>query len=351
MVRYSTIIYDGSLRYMARLPVISVEAGKVVNDVADAQVEVVPRRDLFLGDAAVFFVVRFEAGSVTQIGGYFVQQTSDKFNNYKRSWVLKGQSPLVLYKQRESGNLSSSLTNAASIIAQSLMDTAFRKGDTYLTVEPTRADGATANATTQTGVLEPLATIKDMARASETNYGMDLRVKVNYDAILLPSANSLTLRPVSWAGEYGADRRIGTGVNPVFLYLSKVANSWEAVDDRSRQVTAIVGTGSSRSYSNPKALENPFGNRKEQSASASSSGASRVNSQSRTKLFEGRPMMKIQVDMSLPPDRFGLGLGDVFSVNVNGAPGTAWLNVIHYSWNSGGESVAGRLDVEIQKWT
>lgn len=351
MPGYSVLLYDGSLRYLARLPVVSLDAGQVANDVATAQAELVPRRGLWLDDVYLLMVIRFEAGRVMHIGGYVVQQATEVVDNLKRTWLLTGQTPLALVAQRNSANISTAITNAGSVVAQQLMNSAWRQKDTYFTVDAARADPASPSVTTQTGVLQPLSTIKDVARAAETNYGMDLRFKVNYDVAFVPSSTGITLRPVVWTGEYGADRRISTGVNPVSLYLTKIANGWKAVDDRSRQVTKIVGTGSATSYTNARALENPYGNRKEQVVQSSSSGASRVNSQSRTKLYDGRSVTRIQVDMALPPDRFGLGLGDVFSVNVNGQPASAWLNVIHYSWGSRGESVTGRLDVEIQKWT
>lgn len=351
MATYSVVIYDGSLRQLARLPVVAVDAGQVVNDVAAAQIEVVPRKGLLLDNVAAVGVTRYEAGRVLPIGLYFVQTATEKWNNYKRTWLIKGASPLVLYTQRLGPNLSAALSEAATLIAMKLFNAAWRYGDTPLTVEGTRADLACPAATTQTGVLEPLATVKDAARAAEMAYGMDLRFKANYDLTAVPTLGGLILRPVVWVGEYGADRRVGSAVAPVLLYMTKIAQGWQVVDDRSRQVTRLVGTGSASSYANTRAMENPYGNRREKTVSASSAGASRVNSQARATLYEGRPVTRIQADLVLPPDRYGLGLGDVFTVNVGGQPGTAWLNVIHYAWNSGGEKVAGRIDVEVQKWT
>lgn len=349
--QYSVILYDGCLRQLARRPVVAVDAGQVANDVAQAQVEIVPRTGLYADDVNGYLVQRFEAGRVTNVGYYGVAQMIEKVDGIRRTWQAKGVSPLAFFQQRDGPNLATALSGAAAASAKMLMDAAWRQGDTPATVDGTRADVCSPNATTQTGVLEPLATIKDLARAAETNYGMDLRVKLNYDLVAVPQPNALTLRPVVWVGEYGADRRVGRGVQPVLLYLTRIAQGWQATDDRGRQVTRLVGTGSASSYTNTRALENPYGNRREKSVSASSGGASRVNSQARTTLFEGRPITRIQADLVLPPDRYGLALGDVFSVNVNGAPGDAWLNVVQYTWNASGEKVTGRIDVEVQKWT
>jgi len=349
--RYSVVLYDGSQHQMARLPVIAVDAGQVANDVAQAQVELVPRKSLYADDVSGYLVQRFDGGRVTNVGYYTVAQMIEKVDGRKRTWQITATSPLAFYQQRAGPNLSAALTNAAALTAKQLMDAAWRQGDTPATVAAARADVCSPSGTTQAGVLEPLATIKDLARSAETYYGMDLRVKVNYDVLAVPQPNGLTLRPVVWVGEYGADRRVGRGVQPVLLYLTRIAQGWQATDDRSRQVTRIVGTGSASSIANTRSLENPYGNRREKSASASSGGASRVNSQARTTLFEGRPITRIQAEMVLPPDRYGLALGDVFSVNVNGSPGDAWLNVIQYKWNAGGEKVTGRIDIEVQKWT
>lgn len=350
-VNYGVLLYDSSYRYLTRLPVVGVDAGLVVNDIGKAKVEVIPNKRVYLDDVAAFVVMRYDAGRPTMVGTYFVQQAVERVDNHRRTWPLQGETSLCLLQQRYTGNITTALTGASALSMRLLIDSAWRQGDTPATVNATRADICSPNATTQTGYLETLATLRDVARASETAYGFDLRVKVNYDIVVVPAGNALVFRPVVWVGEYGADRRVGCGVQPVLLYLPKVASTWTVTDDRSRQVTHIIGTGNASSYSNMRALESPFGNRREKTASGSSTGASRVNAQSRTNIYDGRQVTRIQTDLELALDKHTLGLGDVFTVNVNGTAADAWLNVIQYQWGPTGEKVMGRIDVEIQKWT
>lgn len=350
MIHYSVRLFGPAFTTLALARVVSLEAGQVANDVAAAELECRPVRGVTLDDVQAYSVTRHEAGRVTPIGVYLVQSTTERVDGRRVTWRLGGASPVCLYQQRLGPNLATALNVSAAWTIARLFDSALARGDTPLTVEATRADTASPCATTQTGVLEPLSTAQALAKAAEAVYGMDIRRKVCFDAPILDSATGLTLRPAVWVGEYGADRRLGSGVQPVLLHLSKVVDGWEATNDRAKQVTRVVGTGEASSYSNPTALQNPVGNRREKTASGSSTGASRVNAQSRATLYEGRPVTRLEASLSGPPFRWGLALGDVCSVLLNGTLGTGRLNVIHWAWGADGEKVAGRLDVEIGTW-
>lgn len=349
--RYVVRLYDTAMQFRAIAPrVVAVDVGTVVNDVAEGSVEVAPVAGLLLDEVGAVDVWRHDAGRVTHIGVYVVEQRTAKGSRRTDAWVLGGKTPLVYYAERMSGNIAAQTGSAALTIAKLLND-AWRYGDTPLTVAQTAGDVISPNATTQAGILEPLSTIKSAALAAKSVLGFDLWLQVNFDIVALPSGTGLQLQPMVWTGEYGADRRVGRGVQPVLLYLTRIADKWQVVRDKTQEVTVVRGTGSAAGAVNTRALESPYGNRREKPASASSGAATRVNSQTQEVLARGRPLKRIQVDLVLPPDRYGLALGDAFSVVVDGTLGEARLNVIHYSWGSGGEKVAGRADVEVNAWT
>lgn len=350
--RYSLRLYDTRMMFRAVAPrVVAVDVGRVVNDLADGSVEVAPVGGLLLDEIGAVDIWRHEAGRVSHVGLYIAETLTAKGGAKTTSWVIGVKSPLALYAERLSGNLAAALSGMAATMIRKLLADAWRYGDTPFTVAAVAGDWISPCATTQAGILEPLSTMKSAALAAKTALGADKWTQVNFRVDGISNGTGLTLQPSVWAGEYGADRRVGKGNRPVLLYLSRISDKWTVTRDKTREVTAIRGTGSAGSYTNDRALESPWGNRREKSAAGSSSGAARVNSQAQAQLAAGRPLRRIQVDLALPPDRYGLDLGDAFSVIVDGQPADARLNVIHYTWHSGGESIKGRADVEVYAWT
>mgnify|MGYP000850401278 FL=1 len=350
--RYSVRLYDTRLQFRAIAPrVAMVDVGRVANDVADGSVEIAPVAGVLLDEIGAVDIWRHEAGRASHVGLYVAETLTAAGSTKTTSWRIGVKSPLVLYAERLSGNLATAETGMAAATIKKLMTDAWRYGDTTLTVAPVCGDGVSPNATTQAGILEPLSTIKSAALAAKTVLGFDLWTQVNFAVEGLPSGTGIALRSVVWAGEYGADRRVGRSSRAVVLYLSRIADKWQVQRDMTREITAIRGSGSAANYKNARALEGPWGNRREKASSGSASGAGRVNSQAQATLAQGRPLKRIQADLALPPDRYGLDLGDAFSVIVDGQLADARLNVIHYSWSSSGESVKGRADVEVYAWS
>ncbi len=350
--QYTLWLYDTRMMFRAVASrVVAVDVGRVVNDVADGSVEIAPVAGVLLDEIGAVDVWRHEAGRAVHVGLYIAEGLSARGGAATDSWRIGVKSPLVLYSERLSGNLQTALGGMAASGIRALLTDAWRYGDTPFTVARVAGDLASTCATTQTGILEPLSAIKSMAQAAKFALGPDLWMQVNFAVEGVADGAGLTLQPTVWVGEYGVDRRVGRSSRPVLLYLTRIADKWQVERDKTREVTAIRGSGSATNYANDRALENPWGNRREKAASASSTGAGRVNSQSRTTLAVGRPLRRIQADLTLPPDRYGLDLGDAFTVIVDGQPADARLNVIHYSWSSGGESVKGRADIEVYQWT
>jgi hypothetical protein len=199
----------------------------------------------------------------------------------------------------------------------------------------------TAKQTNQ-AVLQALQGLVNAAK------GFVLPEPFNFDVLPQIGADGyLTLLIITWTGDYGQDRRVSSGSQPVVLWPSTLAAGYEATEDRGSLVTVAELGGGYRRVANTAALENPYGEYWATYKSSTSASYPQDVTDAQAAVQAGRPVTRMQLALAVEMDALGLGLGDAVSIAYGGAFVDGRVNVLHASWSDAGEKISARVDVEV----
>lgn len=347
MTVYSARAYSAYGQLLGYLHPLSVEAGAVVNGVGEASVVVAQeRRAAWWKDTAYLDLWRYSGGGRSmRWGGYQVRTWAEKVDGRKRTWRFGAKS----LSHFLSGRPGMQATTAASATTQELALRALLTGlgawPTALSVTLASVDGPSQRLTakqTNQATLQALKGLVDAAKAFPLSEPFNLEVMPRLNA-----DGHLTLLIATWTGEYGADRRVGSGARPVVLWPNSMTTGYEATEDRSSLVTVAELGGAYRRVTNTAALDNPFGEYYATYKSSTADSYPQDVTEAQAAIQAGRPVTKLQLSLTVDLDALGLGLGDVVSVAYGGAFVDGRVNVLHAAWSEGGETISARVDVEV----
>jgi len=325
------------------LKLVSVDGGKVANGVADMEVTALGPFAAWWRDIGHIDVWRYSGlGLTNRWECYKVRGWTEKYENGRTVYAFKGKSLAQEMAARPASDVTSSSSKAATFAdhALSIISSSVAAWPTGLTVVYQAIDGPSDTVTVKQTNQMALAALQNLVTISKTasttgwfNFAVNPVIRAD---------GTLAMGLVTWAGEYGADRRVDTGQKPFVVWLKGVVDKYDAVRDESGIIT-VVNLASS-TVTNDTLLNNPYGNY--WAANDSSSGTDATTNAQAT-LWKNRGATRLALDLSVDVDAMPLGLGDVVSVVYGGAYVDGRVNVIHTTWNDAGERLVARIDVGI----
>jgi hypothetical protein len=342
---YSARAYSAYGQLLGYLRPLSVEAGAVVDGVGEASVTVAAGGlTAWWKDIAYLDLWRYGGGGrIGRWGCYMVRGWTEKAEGHKRTWQFKGKSLTHLL----SGRPGMQGTTASNATTRELAERAVLFGlgvwPTALPITLASVDGPSQRLTAKQTNQATLAALKGLADAAR---GFPLPEPFHFDLLpVISSDGSLSLTLATWTGEYGQDRRVGSGARPVMVWPN-AAGGWEATEDRASLTTvAELGGGYGR-IAGP-ALDNPYGEYWGTYKSSTADSYAQDVTDALSAVQAGRPVTRLPLSLAADLDILDLALGDVVSVAYGGAWVDGRMNVLHVGWNEQGESVSARVDVEV----
>jgi hypothetical protein len=282
-------------------------------------------------------------GRISRWGCYMVRGWAEKAEGAKQTWRFSGKGLTHLL----SGRPGMQDTTAANATTRELAERAVLFGlgawPTALPVTLASVDGPSQRLTAKQTNQATLAALKALADAARA---FPLPEPFHFEALpCLASDGSLSLTVATWTGEYGADRRVGSGARPVVVWPNAAGTGWEATEDRASLTTVAELGGGYRRVSNA-ALDNPYGEYWATYKSSTADSYPQDVTDALSAVQAGRPVTRLPLSLATDLDTLDLGLGDVVSVAYGGAWVDGRVNVLHVGWNEQGETVSGRVDVE-----
>lgn len=349
MTVYSARAYSAYGQLLGYLRPLSVEAGAVVNGVGEASV-VVPQEGLaaWWKDVHYLDVWRYSgAGWCRRWGCYQVRSWTEKVDGTRRTWRF-GAKSLSHFLAGRPGMQSTTATTATTreLVERALL-TGLGVWPTALPVTLAGVDGPSQRLTAKQTNQATLQALQGLVNAAK---GFVLPEPFNFEvAPQIGADGGLTLLIVTWTGEYGQDRRVGSGGQPLVVWPSTLAAGYEATEDRAGLVTVAELGGAYRRMANTAALDNPFGEYWATYKSSTADSYAQDVTDAQAAVQAGRPVTKLQLAVSLELDTLGLGLGDAVSLAYGGAFVDGRVNVLHASWSDAGEKISARVDVEVNE--
>lgn len=346
VVYYSARAYSAYGQLLGFLRPLSVEAGMVINGVGEGSI-IVPQEMLpaWWKDVQYLDVWRYSGLGVSRRwASYQVRAWADKVDGLKKTWRFAGKT----LSHFLSGRPGMQSTIAASATTQDLAHHAILGGlgvwPTALPVTLAAIDGPSQRLTAKQTNQATLAVLQELSNAAKA---FPLSEPFNFEVVPgIGTDGGLSLSIITWTGEYGQDRRIGSGGWPVVLW-SSMMGEYEAVEDRTSITTAAeLGVGWKR-VANTSALENPYGEYYATYKSSTRDSYAQDVTDAQWTIQTNRPLTKLQLPFVVDLDELALGLGDVVSVVYNGAYVDGRVNVLHASWTESGEKMTARVDIEI----
>jgi hypothetical protein len=176
-----------------------------------------------------------------------------------------------------------------------------------LSVTLAGVDGPSQRLTAKQTNQATLAALQGLVNAAK---GFPLSEPFNFDlAPQIGADGSLSLVLATWTGEYGQDRRVGSGGQPVVVWPNWMTTGYEATEDRGSLTTVAELGGSWRRVANTAALENPFGEYWATYKSSNSDSYAQDVTDAQAALQAGRPLTKLQVTLTVDLDELGLFAG------------------------------------------
>lgn len=347
MTTYSARAFNAYGQPLGFLRPMSVEAGVVANGVGEGSV-VAPQEQMAVWwkDVAYLDVWRYSGlGRAGRWGCYQVRTWADKGEGAKRTWRFGGKT-LTHFLAGRPGMQS---TTAASATTRELAERALLAGlgawPVPLPVTLAGVDGPSQRLTAKQTNQATLAALKGLVDAARA---FPLSEPFNFEALPQIGADgALSLVVATWTGEFGLDRRVGSGARPLAIWPEAMATGWEATEDRASLVTVAELGGGYRRVANTAALENPFGEYWATYKSTAPASYAQDVTDAQAAVQAGRPVTKMQLSLAVDVDEMELGLGDVVSVAREGRFVDGRVNVLHTSWTEQGEKVSARVDIEM----
>lgn len=345
MASYGARLYNAAGERLPTLPLLSVQAGTVVNGVGECTVTFARQARPRAGwkDAFYVDVWRLDA-PVMRVGTYWVQEWTERTERGGVAWTLRGRTPLVFLAGREIG-VSATLRGNAAWVASRVLDMAFAGGLPY--VAWSAVAGSAEGPSIMVDVRNGANALSTLQTVASTAYPQLRPQRLCYE--ILPTYTTgyrLAFCPAVWVGEYGADRRVGYGQRPVALRIDAAGRDYEATEDWSRLVN-VVNVATITTLKSGTYFDAPAGNIWERTIGASSTTTGNAQAQAQALLADSEPRLRIPIDLGRDVWRLGLRLGDVVSVAYGGRWGTGRLNVLHVAADGERETVQARLDIEL----
>jgi len=342
---YSGRAYNAYGWPLGRLRLVSVDAGRVVNGVAEAEIVAVGPFAAWWRDIQYVDVWRYSGlGIVNRWECYQVRGWGDRFDNLKQTYALKGKSLTQMLAGRIATASTTAGTAPIASQAQMIVTSALGAYPVPLVVTTMTFDGPQESIVVKQSNQNALAGLQGLVNAAKA-FTAPVAPQEFFNFAVNPvirSDGSLALSVATWGGEYGADRRVDTGQRPLALWPKALTEKYEATRDESGVVT-VVNLASS-TVTNDTALNSPYGN---YWAASDTSSGTEATANAYTTLWNNRPLTKMALALDVDVDSLPLGLGDVVSVVYGGGYVDGRVNVMHATWNDAGEKIAARIDIEI----
>lgn len=346
-VVYSARAYSAYGQLLGYLRPLSVEAGVVVNAVGEGSVTVQQERWApWWKDVQYLDVWRYSGlGRAGRWGGYQVRVWADKVDGVKATWRFGGKT-LTHFLAGRPGMQNTTAANATTReLAERAALSALGAWPAAIPVTLAGVDGPSQRLTAKQTNQATLAALQGLVNAAKA---FPLAEPFNFDVFPnIGSDGGLGLTVATWTGEYGQDRRVGSGAQPLVLWPKAMTTGYEAVEDRSGITTVAELSGGYRRVQNTTALENPFGEYWATFKSSNATSYAQDVTDAQAALQAGRPLTKLQLTLTVDLDSLDLGLGDVVSVAYGGSYVDGRVNALHAAWTESGEKISARVDVEI----
>lgn len=343
MATYSARAYNAYGWPVGWLRLASADAGKVVNGVGEAEVVAVGPFAVWWRDIGYIDVWRYSGlGRVGRWRCYMVRGWEERYDTGATTYAFRGMDMAQVLAGRPGSSSTDLDSDTIANVVRGVITSAGIGGAFPLTVVNSSLDGLGDTIDFKMSNQSALAALRNLANASRALSVTPLNFDV-YPAI--QASGALGMGIATWSGEYGADRRVSSGHAPLALWLKAITDKYTASRDESGIITIVNLTGGNTAPTvSSAALDNPYGNY--WAATDSSTGAQATANAYRT-LWTNRPVTRLSFDVALDVDRIPLGLGDVVSVAYGGAYVDGRVNVMHAAWNSEGEKITARVDIEI----
>lgn len=344
-VQYSARAYNAYGWPLGWLRLVSGDAGRVVNGVAEAEVVAVGPFATWWGDISYIDVWRYSRlGSLGRWDCYQVRGWGERYDNSATAYAFQTKSLANVLAGRPATTTTATATDTFASQAQSMVISALGMYPLPLPVAWMAFDGprqATLIKATNQSALAGLQSLASAAKALAPPVGLQEMFSFSVSPVIRADG-TLALGIATWGGEYGADRRVDSGPVPLTLWPKALAEKYEATRDERGSVTVVVLA--SGSLANTVALDNPYGNY--WAVSDTSAGAEATTNAYKT-LRQARPMTRLSLELAVDVDAMGLGLGDVVSVAYGGGYVDGRANVLHATWSNQGEHISARVDIEV----
>ena len=345
MTVYSARAYSAYGQLLGVLRPLSVEAGVVANGVGEGSL-VAPQEELgpWWKDVHYLDMWRYHGlGYAGRWGCYQVRAWADKVEGAQRTWRFAGKTLTHFLGGRPGMQNTTAATATTRELAERALLTGLGVWPLPLPVTLAGVDGPsqrlTAKQTNQTA-LAALKGLVDAAKAFPLSEPFNFQVTPQF-----ATDGSLGLLVSTWTGEFGQDRRVGSGARPLVVWPS-ATGGYEATEDRASLVTAAELGGGYRRVTNA-ALENPFGEYWATYKSSTAASYAQDVTDAQAAVQAGRPVTRMQLNLTVDLDETDLGLGDVVSVAYGGSYVDGRVNVLHAAWTEAGEKVSARVDIEV----
>lgn len=345
-VQYSARAYNAYGSPLGWLRLVSGDAGRVVNGVAEAEIVAVGPFAAWWVDISYIDVWRYSRlGMLNRWDCYQVRGWSERYANLATVYAFQARSLTnVLAGRVATLSTTATATDTFASQAQSMVVSALGTYPLALPVAWMAFDGpqqATLIKATNQSALAGLQSLVSAAKALTPPVGPQEMFSFAVSPVIR-AGGTLALGIATWSGEYGADRRVDSGQVPLTLWPKALVEKYEATRDERGIVTVVVLAAGS--IANTVALDNPYGNT--WAVSDTSAGSEATTNAYKT-LWRARPMTELTLELAVDVDAMGLGLGDVVSVAYGGSYVDGRVNVLHATWNNQGEHISARVDIEV----